>query len=78
MVNTYLLNFFISQDVVKISVVKFDEPSVIYQICQGFPPPKICAIRYIDFFNFAPSLQYDEYIIMLHVMITEFLLFTQH
>ena len=36
-----LLSLFISQNIVKIWMVKFGEPPVI---CQGFPPPKIHAI----------------------------------
>ena len=35
-----------SQDIVKIWMVKFGELLVIHQTRQGFLPPRICAIRY--------------------------------
>ena len=37
-----------SQDIVKIWMVKFAKPLVIHQ---GFSPPKICTIRYLFYCN---------------------------
>ena len=48
-----LLSLFMSQNIVKIWMVKFGEQSVIHQIHQSrpsrqsIPPPKICAIWYL-------------------------------
>ena len=48
LVSSYLFVLFtMSRDIVKIWTVKFGKPPVIFQIRQGFPPPKIHAIPII-------------------------------
>ena len=44
--NSSLFVLFMSQDINKIWMVKFDEPPVIHQIHQGFPLPNIHDIQY--------------------------------
>ena len=47
-----------SQDIVKIWMVKFGQPPVIHQTCQGFPlPKKLC---YVVFPVFRPHVQQKQ------------------
>ena len=52
---------YMSQDIVKVWMVKFGKPPVIHQIRQGFPPPKIHAIQYIILdFDAIESIDYSN------------------
>ena len=52
---------YMSQDIIKVWMVKFGESPVICQIRQGFPPPKIHTIWYIILeFDAIKSIDYSN------------------
>ena len=70
-----------SQDIVKIWMVRFSEPPVIYQIRQGFPLPSSCDIQYFvlitshvyiifDLFTCYPSTYKDEVIMSTTIIVS--------
>ena len=54
-------SLYMSQEIVKVWMVKFGKPPVIHRIGQGFPPPKIHAIWYIILdFDAIKSIGYNN------------------